>query len=376
MRRAVLPAALGVLGLWGSAEAEPWTVTLEGGAEGDSNVERMETVAGGETTARIAAPVGRAGARIDHKDSLLGGAFVLGLSGLARMVVSNQAKDENVMLYAGQIRWLHPLERQPIAAGISLTAADALAITAPTGARTFRNLGADGLLQLGNGDGRRLTLAVGGRTFWYKPDPAFDWHGPVANARLDAVLWQAANKTRSLELATTLGFEARTYDSPALTNVCSPHAPASEQCSAGTSLTRRDRYQRADVELTWTGEIVVTTAYQATVIDSNSYGQSLIRHRVITSATSELPAKLFGTITATLQIDQYPDGVVIEKSVQRQEFTNLDDENRSSLQVRLARELSSSWSLEVRGAMWRDFGHADAASFRRDLLYTGVIYSH
>jgi len=376
MRRAVFPAALGVLGLWGLAEAEPWTVTLEGGAEGDSNVKRMETAPDGEPSARIAAPVGRAGARVDHKDGLLGGVYVLGLSGLARMVASKQAKDENVMLYAGQVRWLHPLDGPAIAAGISLTAADACAITAPVGARTFRNLGADGLLALSNGDGRRLTLAVGARAFRYKPDQSFDWHGPSANARLDLVLWQSSGKTRSLELATTFGFEARTYESPALTNICPPGAPAEEHCSAGTSLTRRDRYQRADIELTWTGEIVVTTGYQATVVDSNSYGQSLIRHRVMTSATAELPGKLFGTITATLQIDQYPDGVVVEKNLQHQEFTNLEDENRSSLQIRLARELSSSWSFEARGAMWRDFGNSDAASFRRDLLYGGVIYSH
>jgi len=375
MRRAAFPAAVGILGLWGTAEAEPWTVTIEGGAEGDSNVARVETVPGGEMTARIAAPVGRAGARLDHKDRLLGGVYVLGLSGLARMVASSRAKDENVMLYAGQTRWLHPINGQPIAAGISLTAADAFAVTAPVGARTFRNLGADGLLALDHGDGRRLTLAVGGRAFRYKPDHMFDWHGPAANARLDIVLWQATGKPRSLELATTLGFEARTYDSPALTNVCPPDAPAKEQCSVATSLTRRDRYQRADLELTWTGEIVVTTGYQATVIDSNSYGQSLIRHRIMTSATSELPGKLFGTITATLQIDQYPDGVVVEKNVQHQEFTNLEDENRSSLQIRVAREVSPAWSLELRAALWRDFGHAVAATFRRDLLYTGVIYT-
>jgi len=376
MRRAVLPAAVGVLGMWGNASAEPWTVTIEGGAEADSNVERLETIPGVAASARIAAPVGRAGARIDHKDHLLGGTYVLGLSGLARMVASADAKDENVMLYAGQLRWMHPLDAQPIAAGISLTAADALAITGGIGARTFRNLGADGVLALGAGDARRLTLALGGRDFRYKPNRVFDWAGLSANARLDVMLWQAASKTESLELATTLGFESRTYSSAALTNICAPGAPPAEGCSAGTSLTRRDRYQRANVELNWTGDVVVTTGYQVTVIDSNSYGQSLIRHRVMAAATAELPGKLFGTITATLQIDQYPDGVLVEKDVQHQEFTNLEDENRSSLQLRVARELSATWSLEARAAIWRDFGNADTATFRRELIYTGVIYAH
>jgi hypothetical protein len=349
-------------------------VTVEGGAGGDSNVERMETTPGNPTK-RIAAPVGRAGARIAHKDRLLGGGYVLGLSALARMVASSAAKDENVMLYAGDARWLRALDTQPVAIGAGVTAADAFGMTGQTGARTFRNLGGDALLALGSGEQRRLMLAVGGRDFLYKPNHAFNWHGPVVNARFDAVLWQTAGKTKTLELATTFGFEARAYAGVALRDVCPPGSPLNSECSIETKLTRRDRYQRAGAELNWTGEIVFTVGYQFTAADSNSYGQSLVRHRVLGSATAELLDKLFGTLTATLQIDQYPDGVLVERYVQRQELTSLEDENRSSLQVRIARELSSSWTLEARGAIWRDFGHSDVAAFYRQLIYTGVTYS-
>jgi len=375
MRRAAQRVAVvGLLGTAGMARAEPWLVTIESGAEADSNVARVESGAG--MPARIAAPVGRAGARVDHRGHLLDGGYALSMSGLARMVVSARAKDENVMLYAGEARWLRTLGSRPVAAGISITAADALSMTGGIGARTFRNLGADGLLSLAGGDDRHLTLALGGRDFTYKQDHGFDWRGLVANARLDFVLWQTPGKTRSLELGATLGFEARSYASNALTDVCPPDAAPSDTCSAGTSLPRRDRYQRAGLELSWAGEVVATAGYQLTVIDSNSYGQSLIRHRITTSATAELAHRLFGTATAALQIDQYPDGVLVEDdNLQHQEFTNLEDENRSSLQVRIARELSGGWSLEGRGAVWRDFGNASAGSFRRELVYAGVIYS-
>ena len=126
----------------------------------------------------------------------------------------------------------------------------------------------------------------------------------------------------------------------------------------------------------WTGEIVVTTGYQVTVIDSNSYGQSLIRHRITSAITAELADRLFATLTATLQLDQFPDGILVESDVQRQEFTNLEDENRSSLQIRVARELTAAWSIEARGAVWRDFGNTGGESFRRELVYAGVVYSH
>src|ERR1041384_281018 len=104
MRRAALPvAAVGFLittwAPWVSwpwpwtariARAEPWTVTMESGAEADTNVERVEA-GSGLMTARIAAPVGRAGARIENKDRVLGGAYAVDVSGLARMVASSDA---------------------------------------------------------------------------------------------------------------------------------------------------------------------------------------------------------------------------------------------------------------------------------------------
>ncbi|HEY0478690.1 MAG TPA: hypothetical protein VGD37_14325 [Kofleriaceae bacterium] len=371
MLRAALPA-IGILGLTGVAGAEPLAVTMESGGEADSNVARVETVDQG-TVQRIAAPAIRAGARIDSSDALAGGRYVLRLSGLARMVASSRTKTENVMLFAGEGRWLRPISSRPIAAGLHLAAADAFSITGGTGARTFRTLGADALLVLGRED-QHLTLELGARDFWYKPAPAhvFDWRGPVANARLDLMLWQAPDRTRSLELATTLGVEARSYTSDAVANCAADMA--AEPCSIPTALHRRDRYQRAGIELDWTGHVVVTGGYQATVINSNSFGQSLIRQRIMASLTMELPGKLLGTATATLQLDQYPDGVLLEKDVVHQEFTSLEDENRSSLQILLARRMSPSWSIEVRGAAWRDFANTGAASFRRELIYAGVIY--
>lgn len=378
MRRAVVAAAIsllcGALGSRGSADAEPWKVTMEGGAEVDSNVNQAEAVPGAEVQP-VASPVGRAGARIDHRGALWGGGYLLGVSGLARLVTSDRVKEENVVLYTGDARWMHAIEARPLSVGARATIADATSILGGKGSRTFRNLGADGLLALGGGsDDRRLTFAIGAREFWYKPDHHFNWRGAVASARLDLALWQDEARTRTLELATMLSFEARRFDGVALSNNCPPDAPPAFECAARTSLDRRDRFQRAGVELNWTAGIVVTTGYQLTVIDSNSYGQSLIRHRVVTSATVELIDKLFGTATATLEIDQYPDGVLVEKAA-LQELTTLEDENRSSLQIRLARELTPAWSLEARAAVWRELGNADTGAFRRELVYTGVIYA-
>jgi hypothetical protein len=393
MSRAALPA-LAILGLSGTAAAEPWTVRMESGGEGDTNVSRVETAIG--TPPRIAAGAGRLGARIGYRGEFAGGGYLIETGGLARMIASSSEdlKDENVVLGTADVHWLRPFAGGAIAAGVHLTAADSFGLLGGTGARTFRNLGGDAMFVLSR-DEHRLTVALGGRDFKYKPQPPppeceagedcssipplpphmFDWRGLVASAQLDSLLWQTSDRTQNLELAATFGFEQRGYASTAVTN-CTPHEPVTDPCSMPTTLRRRDRYQRAGVALTWTGGVVATGSYQLTVNDSNSYGQSLTRHRIGAQVTVELFGRLFATAAGTLQIDEYPDGVPVFTDVQHQEFINLEDESRSSLQVLLTRALSSAWTIEARGALWRDFESTSATTFRRTLFYGGVSYVH
>ena len=368
------------------AHAAPWVVTAEGGGEADTNVQRVET-GPGLTTSRVSAPVGRLGAKLDHRGKLLGGAFAFAASALARVVyqgttpedMSRDVAGENVTLLVGDFKWVRPVSDRPVSVGVGVTAADALPLTGGTGSRTFTNIGADGLLVLRGGDERSLTIAVGAKQFIYKPDRRFDWSGPAASVRLDLTLWQPAGGTRSLELAASAGVEARAYESTALANACSEEAPPIDprDCFSGTSLARHDRYERVGVELTFVGRVVATAGYQLSVTDSNSFGQSLVRHRISASATRALPWRLYGTALATLQIDQYLDGLIARADLENQTFTTLDDESRSSLQLRLARQVSARWSVESRAAIWRNLGNtSDTSSFRRALLYVGAVYNH
>ncbi|MDB4962945.1 MAG: hypothetical protein JWP01_2944 [Myxococcales bacterium] len=376
MRRAAVGLAF-VTSL-GVADAAPWTVTIEGGGEADTNVQRVET-GPGLTTHRVDAGVMRLGAKVDRRAKLLGGAYAVVAGFLSRIVANTEASTENVSLLTAELRYLRPIEDRPVSLGLGAIVADAQPITDEIGARTFRNLGADALLVLDSGQGeqasKHLTIGVGVRDFTYKENHDFDWSGPIATGRIDLTLWQPSGGTRSLELAAWLAFEGRYYESTALANACPPGAPPSDSCSAGTSLPRRDRVERIGVELTWTGKVVAAAGYQLTVIDSNSYGQSLIRHKATISATRSLPLALYGTALATLQIDQYPDGLVLKKDTQRSEFTSLDDENRSSLQLRIGRPVSDAWSIEARAAIWRNLGGEMETTFRRASIYAGAVYS-
>lgn len=357
-----------------SADPPRIAVTAEGGVEVDSNVQRLET-GPGLTTRRIAAPVARLGAKLAGAGRLARGGYALAIGALSRAVLAGDGElsPENAVLLSGDARWMRPLGRRAVSAGVGLVAIDALPITDGVGARTFRTLGAEGLLTLRGGEGRALTLALGGRDFVYKPEPdRYDWRGPTGSIRLVLTLWERDEGARTVELSALLGFEARAYESFATASACPEDAPPSEECFAGTRLRRSDRFQRAGVELTWTGRFVATAAYQLAVTDSNSYGQSIVRHSVTLSATRDLPWRLYGTALATLQVDKYPEGLPV---VDTQTLTTLDDENRSSLQARLARRVGEAWAIESRAAIWRNLGSQLDTSYRRFVFYVGTVYT-
>jgi hypothetical protein len=371
-----------VLASWvlarGHVHASPWTVTGEAGAEVDTNVERVETGPGLDT-APVTSPVMRLGVRADKKDELFGGGYALHLSDLTRIAGDRDVSVEDVSLLAADLRWVHPLADRPVAAGFAVSAIDAFPLDDDYGARTFRNLGADLVISAHDGEDYRLNLAFGARQFRYKPptEPShlFDWSGPAANARLDLTLWQPSGHTRSLELAATTGFELQGYESRAFANACSPSAPANPMCTAPTDLARRDRAARAGLELTYVGSFIASLGYQLTVIDSNSFGQSFARHRVLASGTMSV-GKNFISLLAILQIDQYLDGLLVQADLVHTEFTNIEDENRSSAQIHLARKLTDEWTLEARAAYWRNIlGNTMDLAFSRTLVYAGVVYN-
>jgi hypothetical protein len=372
MRRALVAALILAPSLAG---ADRWVVTGEAGGEVDTNVQRIET-GPGISTPPVESAVLRFGLRAEGRGPAQGGTYVASLSNLTRVVSDSTVSVEDVTLLAGDLRWTHPLGERPVAAGVGVIAADALPLADTIGARTFSNIGADALLAARDGDNKRMLLAVGGRSFEYKPDHTFDWSGPTASLRIDYVPWQSPGGARSLELALTAGVEARAYNSPAFAGACAPGSPPDPSCSSPTpTIERRDRFQRVGIDATWIGKQVFSAGYQLVVIDSNSYGQSLARHRATASVTSALPGDTFITVLGILQIDRYLDGLVVG-DVNQHDFVNIEDENRSSLQVRLGKKLSPEWSLEARAAIWRNLSSsAMDLSFARELVYGGVVYS-
>jgi hypothetical protein len=97
---------------------------------------------------------------------------------------------------------------------------------------------------------------------------------------------------------------------------------------------------------------------------------------VSATTTLGLPGGIYATGIAILEIDRYLDGLILPSDPVHPDFTNIEDENYSSLQVRFARQLSKGWSAEVRAAIWRNIGSQTMdLDYHRELLSLGVVYS-
>jgi hypothetical protein len=182
--------------------------------------------------------------------------------------------------------------------------------------RAFRTLGAG--LQLSwpgpDGDGQG-SVTLGLRDVAYKPDPDFAWTGPYLAVHLETTLWRSADDTRTLELAGDVRSEHRAYAGRALAWRCPADAPYQPRCTGPTEPSAARPPARGADRDDLHRERVLSAAYQLGYADSSSFGQSTLRHRLDLAATTELPGRIYATLTLTAQLDQYLDGLIIARDV-------------------------------------------------------------
>jgi hypothetical protein len=362
-----------VLACAGSARADDWTGGVEAGAEADSNVRRVE-VGPQATEAPIAAGLARLGGRAAGRGITRYGSWIVDGLGLLRAVAAPADTGESVGVLAGDARWDVAIPRRAARAFVRADVYDVLSIGDLPSTRAFESRGAEAGVVVADGD-RKITVSGGARDFTYKPDRDFDWYGPSLGVRVDAPLWHAAgDDPRSLDLAADYRFERRSFSGLAYADGCAPGAAPDPMCYVPTTAKRADLHHRALARLTYTGERVLSAGYELVVADSTSYGQSVIRHRVLASATSELGARVIATASAILELDQYPAPLLVARDVSGMSFSSIDDDNRNMVSILLGRPITGDWSVEARWAYWANAFSSDAYSFHRQLFYVGIVW--
>jgi hypothetical protein len=343
---------------------------LEAAVELDSNIRRTD---GSAEQPNQRAPATRLGGRLDLTRAAPGQGQV-GLSAAAqlRTAVLSDVTSDNVATLSVDSQGLWPVRAGELRVGPRLAYRDAIALADAADDRAFRSASADLVLVL-LGEASRATLSAGPRLFQYKLTETSTWLGGGATLRGDIPLWQSdAADERSLELVAVASYEQRAYRAKAFTNNCAPTDPLTERCFLPTLRRRGDRVHQLTARLQYSGGVVASVEEQLTVVDSNSLGRSWVGSRLRALVTAPVGAA-FLTGAATLQLERFVDGMVVARDPDAGLFDTLEDDNRSSLEGRLALPLGEVVTLEARAAVWRAlFG---AVSYRRSLASLGLVWA-
>ncbi len=391
MSRSVLPplAALAVLALGtGSATADRetrvWKLSLESGAEYDSNLHRVE-VLDGQVAGVDAGPLMRAAARYklsDRPDKR--SQLRLDLRGGGKLFAVPEGQSENLGVIFADLNYQRRLGESQAVLGVRGNYFDAIDIrpfgdgVRPTSGRSFRTREIRTFLTLPRDRAHRLSIQAGVRDFVYKPDADYSWRGPLVGLRYASTLWLGNPDTEedaaSIDIRASYQVGLRSYDGAAFRNACAPGEMPAPDCFVPTEESRSDLNHLVIVEGLFTGKRIYSLLYGAEVVDSNSYGQASVRQRVVAGFTSVLVADIFLTARAIVRLNTFLDPLLLARDLQNQNFVSIEDENRNSLSLHLARDLTRHWGAEARFAVYSNEFATQELRFRRQTAYIGLLY--
>lgn len=391
--RTVLHSVLGafaiVVAAGAPSHAEPdasrrWKLSLESGAEYDSNLHRVEVLAG-NIAGVDAGPLMRAGARYQRTDSIdANSQFRLDLRGASKLFAVGEGQSENLAVLFADATYLRRIGRSNAQLGLRANHFDAISIRPfgegirPTPGRSFRTSEMGTFLTLPRDGAHRLSILLGARDFVYKPDADYSWRGPQVGLRYASTHWlgdaEQGEGAASIDLRGSYRVGLRDYGGAAFRNACAPGAMPAPNCFVPTGEGRADLNHSLIAEAVYTGERIYSLLYGAQIVDSNSYGQASVRQRVEAGFTSALFAEVYLTARATVRLNTFLDPLLLARDLQNQNFVSIEDENRNSLSVHLGRDLSQHWGAELRLAVYSNEFATQELSFRRQTAYLGLLY--
>jgi hypothetical protein len=199
--------------------------------------------------------------------------------------------------------------------------------------RDYTSLGGQGVVDFAPTPAVDVRLRVGATRFLFWPRFAYSFSGPT----VDATARYRFDRRHALSL--TSGFTARTYNATVNSRPDEPEPSAAR---------RYDPVFVVGATYAYRGPFHLSVGYSYLDMTSNSFGETLRRHRLSATAGVRLPAKLTLLATGALQLSQFPDGIFLSPELQVVE----DDENSSTLTVKLVRPVHAHVDVDVRYALY------------------------
>lgn len=224
--------------------------------------------------------------------------------------------------------------------------------------RDYSDLSAELLAEFIPDGAFSLRLSVGAHRFLFRSRFEASWSG--AEGTLSGRY--RFNRRHSLTFFGT--FSPHAYNGLAHPNPddATPPDPAPQ---------RTDSFLVAGLSYTWKGPVVVTASYSYLDQASSSFGESWRRHRLSATVGAHLPWDFTLLGQAALMLARYPDGVYLSSDIQVAE----DDENSSSVTLKLVHPLSERVDLEFKYALYVNRLPRNDYLYARQVFLTGLSVS-
>lgn len=136
-------------------------------------------------------------------------------------------------------------------------------------------------------------------------------------------------------------------------------------------MVRRDSYFGGGASYTYRGPFHLTLGYAYYDQTSNSYGETIRRHRISATAGVRLPWKVTALASGTAQFSVFPDGVYLSPDLTVVE----DDENSSSVTLKLVRPVQEHVEIDLRYAMYVNVLPLNQFFYMRHVVSLGLAVS-
>lgn len=227
------------------------------------------------------------------------------------------------------------------------------------GERSYSDLSGDGFVELAPDAQVEVRLRGGAHRFLYWP--AFQYS--YSATELGATARYRFDRRHSVTASGDMGFRA--YNAEAR----GPPPPGGELPQVLGQ--RRDVTLGVGASYAFRGPFSLSVSYGYLELDSNSFGESMQRHRVAVNAGFRLPWKWTLLLLAAYQVTTYPDGIYLSPEIQP---LFQDDESHNQLSVRLVRPLSEHLDLELGLAVFNNELRNNQLSYARQVGGVGLAF--
>jgi hypothetical protein len=223
------------------------------------------------------------------------------------------------------------------------------------GSRDYSDLGASAFLEYAPEVRLALRVRAGAHRFVYRPDARANFGGP----ELGFLGRYRFNRRHSLSVFGEYG--SRRYGVQALP------PEGQEDLVLGR---RKDGALSAGAGYTYRGSWAAGLTYTFQEVSSNSFGETVLRHRLSGSAGLRLPWNVMLLAQGALGLSRYPDGIYLSPEIVLVE----EDEGQNSLSLKLARPVNESVDVELSYALYSTSLPRNGLSYFRQVLGVGLTW--